>query len=487
MPFFASMLPGTPGQSVNEPAFMRWLKDWQSRGAGNDEGVDYRQAFANGIEPDLDPETQTWKWPTQVPTGRSSPAPTPPSPVTAAGDDPAKPAPAGLLDRIAARMGDAGYGGGEDAKRIALRRALGAMGARMVAGSMKEGFGALAPAVSAGYSTFSGDLASQKEQRDTEEKDAAAVAIAAQKEAVQERYTKALTDQAQSTIVNKGDAAAVAKQKVADRVALIAGRREAVAQLDPTLQKRLAPLIGADDFDKFYYDATGVDAPAKKDVRSVGGDLVLVNPDSTTKVLYRSPVIPAAGEPKAPVTRNLADGTTAQWNPATKSWETIATKTGKDARQAAAQKLYQDALRDATNSLAVRVQGPSGSTTDLKATWKKAWDAAGVATAAPETEEESPPVDDGALAGKIGAWLRAPAPPAPPVSPVSKTNQPAKVDPVDVAMARRMAADPAALATASRLAGKPVTSQREAARIILAKGGRTPAQIASLLSAAGIQ
>lgn len=480
MPFFSSLLPGIPGQGFNENAFQQWLNDWKGRGAGNDQGVDYRHAFANGIEPDLDPESQTWKWPNQLAAGPSTPAPADvlaagltrnPSPPDPPVDDPAAPAATGLLDRIAARMGDAGYGGGEDAKRIALRRALGAMGARMSAGAMKEGFGALAPAVSAGYSTYSGDLASQKDQRDQDAKDTAAAAVAAQKEGVQERYTRALTVQAESGITSKADAAAAAKQKVADRAALIAGRRDAVGKLSPDVQKRLAPLIGADDFDKFYFDATGTEAPAKNDIRTVSGDLVQVNPDGTTKVLYRSPVLPAGGGDggdKAPTTRNLADGTTAQWNPGTKSWETIATKTGKDSQQEEAQRLYREALKDPTHALAARVLGKDNvSRTDPKQTWQNAWEAAGITL---------PPPDFSDVAAGSSSAGKTPA-----------TPPPAKVDPVDVTMARRMAADPSALATAARLNGKPVTSQREAARIILSKAGRSPAQIAAILTAAGIQ
>lgn len=480
MPFFSSLLPGIPGQGFNENAFQQWLKDWRDRGAGNDQGVDYRHAFANGIEPDLDPESQTWKWPNQLAGGPSTPAPADvlaagltrnPSPPGPPVDDPAAPAPTGLLDRIAAKMGDAGYGGGEDAKRTALRRALGAMGSRMVAGSMKEGFGALAPAVSAGYSAYSGDLAGQKEQRDQDAKDAAAAAVAAQKEGVQERYTRALTAQAESGITSKADAVAAAKQKVAARAALIAGRRDAVGKLSPDVQKRLAPLIGADDFDKFYFDATGIEAPAKNDIRNVGGDLVQVNPDSTTKVLYRSPVAPASGgggEGKAPTTRNMADGTTAQWNPGTNSWETIATKTGKDSQQEEAQRLYREALKDPTHALAARVLGKDNvSRTDPKQTWQNAWEAAGITLPPPDFSD----VSTGSSTAKRGA---APPPPA-------------NADPTDVTVARQMATDPQLLVKASGFTGVKLKGKKEAISKMFAAKGKSPTEIAAILAAAGIQ
>lgn len=307
--------------------------------------------------------------------------PEPPLPPSA---PPVAPPPRGLLDRVADRMNDLGYGGGEEARRVALRRALGAFGSRLAAGAMKEGLGGLAPAVGEGFGAYEGGLAEQRKRRDIEGE----ISRQAEGERVQQQYMDALTEQMQG---NAGEKARSLREAIETRKALIDERRAYLDTLDPEKRERLAPLIGADpdQWNRYVYETGAPPKPKEPDRRSVGGDVVEIGDDGKVTVLYRSPKEPKEPrEPGAPTTRDFPDGTERQWNPGTKTWDVIARKpagSGKAFDQRGeATRIYTDALKDKSHSAYRSKAGPDGADIpDVKATWKAAWEAAGAAAPPP--------------------------------------------------------------------------------------------------------
>lgn len=306
---------GRPG--FDEVTFRKWYQDWAKRtGLSPDpddpaHGYDYRAAFQEGREPELDVEGNEWHWPSQFKAednprrflaGDQDNSPvwsgsgpkfdtvteewsgkegTMGSQEQAAPEAPAPPPASGLLDRVADRMSDMGYGGGEEARRNALRRALGAMGARMAAGATKEGFGALAPAVGAGLESYQGGLVEQRDRRDQEAK----LAQQAEQERVQGEYTQALTEQLRG---KPGAAEAERRRLLQERAALIASRREALAGLgDPELEKRLGPLVGSEKFDDYFFEATGKETPKPPEGFTLGEGQVRY--DAQGNVIARGP------------------------------------------------------------------------------------------------------------------------------------------------------------------------------------------------------
>lgn len=294
-PFFSSAL---HRRSPDEPAFMQWYKDWATRtGLSEDPDdpahqYDYREAFRRGIEPELDEASMEWHWPSvlkmpdhpnrfvdgvdtitgervggedEEPLGRPQEA--------------APPQPAGLLERIADSMSDMGYGGGEEAKRAALRRALGAMGSRMAAGALKEGTAAIAPAISAGFDAYGGGLEEQRARRDLEEKQAQA----AQGDQVQQDYMRALTEQIQG---KPGAAAEEARRKLRERMALVAERRAVLETLAPEQAKLMAPFVGSEKWDEYLFKVTG-DKPKEDGGFTLGEGQVRY--DAEGNVIARGP------------------------------------------------------------------------------------------------------------------------------------------------------------------------------------------------------
>jgi hypothetical protein len=185
----------------------------------------------------------------------------------------------GFMDRLAAGMSDYGYGGGEEAKRAALQRALSALGVRMLAGATKEGAGAIAPAVGEAFGAYQGGLEEQREQRRKEDSD----------RLVAEQYQRQ-RDLADAQIENYRDdnvrASEAAQEKLRQRAAEVARQREIVAKLPPDQATLLEPSVGNEKFDERLWEITKPKEP--KDVGFTLGE-GQVRYDAAGKIIASGP------------------------------------------------------------------------------------------------------------------------------------------------------------------------------------------------------
>lgn len=107
----------------------------------------------------------------------------------------------------------------------------------------------------------------------------------------------------------------------------IVKQQQVVAGLPPEQRARLAPLIGTENFYRDYWEATKPEEPDKPYRTQVGRSLIELGPDGKPKVLYTAPRDPESGGgggERIPTTRQFADGTTRQWNPAARTWDILA-------------------------------------------------------------------------------------------------------------------------------------------------------------------
>lgn len=353
----------------DEPAYQQWFRSWRDRIGQDPEDEDsVRDAFSRGIEPEVDDEDR-WRWPVVLPGGGAYDGPDaePDRDV----DDNAVVPPHGLLDRLAGRMSDMGFGGGEEAKRTALRRAVGTLGSRLASGALKEGLGALAPAVGAAFDSYQGNLAEQRDRRDLEAKTAAAM----EHDKVASEYTKALTEQMQG---KPGAAEAEMRRKFQERAQLIADRKAVLEGLSPEHQKIMAPFVGSDKWDEYLFKVTG-EPPKKPDEGFTLGE-GQVRYDAQGNVIARGPAktfSPGAGDKPWEAFQYVTRGNElVKVNRATGAVEPVYSFSGTGAdplpqRRAIASDLFRAMLDNGG-----AVVKPDG-TRDVKATWDQAWKAAG--------------------------------------------------------------------------------------------------------------
>lgn len=301
-------------------------------------------------------------------------------------DQPAPPR--GLLDRVADRMGDLGYGGGEDAKRAALQRALGAFGARLSAGAMKEGLGGIGSAVSEGFGAYEGGLLEQRKRRDEED----ALHRQAEGDEVQRGYMKAITSQMEGKPAAE---AASLRQAIEARKAKVEERRAWLGQQAPDVQKRLGALIGADEdqWNRYVYESGAPPEEEKPDRVSLseGEDVYERQPDGTMKrVLSRPPRPRESGGDRAPRAFSLSPGEQRYEEQPDGTYKLVVERPKTAAgskpfdQRAEATRIYTDALKDKSHSAYRSAPGPGGQDVpDVKATWKAAFEAAGAAAPPP--------------------------------------------------------------------------------------------------------
>lgn len=155
----------------------------------------------------------------------------------------------GLLDRLAGRLSDFGYGSGEEDKRAALRRALAAMGARMASGALTEGTAALAPAIAQGFAGYQQGLSDLNQQHRQERGD--------ELQAEQlERQNRIADAQIENYEADNQRAANDAAARLQARKDLIEGRRAALEKLTPEQRARLEPHVGDEKFDDRLWEIT---------------------------------------------------------------------------------------------------------------------------------------------------------------------------------------------------------------------------------------
>lgn len=319
-----------------------------------------------------------------------------------------------FLDTVASRLGDLGYGGGEEAKRVALRRALGAVGARLVAGSTKEGFGALAPAVSGGFGAYRGELEDLEKGR----KEDAALKLKQDQADLQARYTGALTRQAEEGVLSKEEKAAQARAVIEERKALVARQRAAIATRSEAEKSRLEPLVGTPDFEAGWLKITEDPKPIKPEEFSLsqGEDRYRVGADGKPVLIASRPPAPRVGREKTTSSKPLfrqVNGTTMMWDPDTEQFVDAPGGTVADPSLAEAHKIYADAIRSDDHPL--RVKGKDGAL-DVRGTWNKALEAArATLPQAPPPDPKTAPVAADSPAGRARAAKAGPAPP--PVAP----------------------------------------------------------------------
>lgn len=206
------------------------------------------------------------------------------------------PPPSGLLERIADRMSGLGYGGGEEERRAALRRALMVGGANLLGNSMKKGLGGLPEAMAAGMGGYDEGLQEQAVMRRQREQDD----LQRSQVERQERYADAQIEQ-----MEEGRKAKQTEfqEAIRARAEMVKQRRDALESLPPEQRDRLLPMLGSDEFDKAYLDVTAPPDPEKRVPGfelSPGQDRYELVDGKWTKIASKAPLPKEGGSEKPP-------------------------------------------------------------------------------------------------------------------------------------------------------------------------------------------
>ncbi|HKV10718.1 MAG TPA: hypothetical protein VJ725_21435 [Thermoanaerobaculia bacterium] len=204
--------------------------------------------------------------------------------------------PSGLLERIADRMSGMGYGGGEEERRAALRRALMVGGANLLGNSMKKGLGGLPEAMAAGMGGYGEGLQEQAALRRQREQDD----LQRSQVERQERYADAQIEQMEEGRKAKQEEF---QEAIRARAELVKQRRDALERLPPEQRSRLEPLLGSEEFDKAYLGVTAPPDPEKRVPGfelSPGQDRYELVDGKWTKVASKAPLPKEGGSEKPP-------------------------------------------------------------------------------------------------------------------------------------------------------------------------------------------